>query len=180
MPETWGCWHAAVNNSKRSGRRGKRLKKSQNILPGCWETSLSPLLSSILLTWSSNKRYQSHLFSWFVCSVAKARLKEKALINFLYMRKCGKILVSAGTELNSGCRRVCIFNAAFLQVTKIVPHSATLIIWVITTDSHSWCLDPAPTVLSWHSNATSNDNEKHGGCYSTFSPAVSQGPYSCD
>lgn len=172
----WGCCCAAVNSSKRTGRRVKRPKekKCQNIFPGCWEASLSPLLPSILLTWSSKKLHQSHLISWFVCS------KAKALINFLFMRRCEKILVSAGTDFNSGCTRVCIFNAALLQVTKIVPHSATLIIWVITTDSHSWCLDPAPAVLSWHSNATCNDNKRHGGCYSTFPPAVSEGPYSCD
>lgn len=84
---------------------------------------------------SSKKLYQSLLFSQFI--LAKVLLKEKTLINFLFIIRCEKILVSPGTELNSGCRRVCIFNGAVLQVTKIVPHSATLIIWVITTDSHS-------------------------------------------
>lgn len=63
------------------------------------------------------------------------------------------------TELSLGCTGVCVFNEPILQVTRIVPHSATLIIWVITTDS----LDSAPTALSWHSDVTSNDNEGHDG-----------------
>lgn len=86
-----------------------------------------------------NEILQETLSVSFVLLVyfSKSASEGKILINFLFIKRCEKILVSPGTELNSGCARVCIFNGAVLQVTKIVPHSATLIIWVITTDSRS-------------------------------------------
>lgn len=86
-----------------------------------------------------NKILQETLPVSFVPLVyfSKSISEGKALINFLFIKRCEKIFVSPGTELNSGYTGVCIFNGAVLQVTKIVPYSATLIIWVITTESHS-------------------------------------------
>lgn len=158
--------------------KGKETKEQGKLIHLSWVLGSLPVTSAAFHP--PSMILQETLSVSFVLSVClfkrKSTSEEKALINFLFMRRCEKILVSAGTELNSGCTRICIFHAALLQVTKIVPHSGTFIIWVIMIYSHSWCLDAAPAVLSWHSNATSNDNKRHGDCYSTFSPAVSEGP----
>lgn len=123
--------------SERNGRKVKRLKQKKK------SQHPSGVVGSLPLTPAAfhppDKTLQETLSVPFVLLVyfSKSAAEGKVLINFLFIKRCEKILVSPGTELNSGCTRVCIFNGAALQVTKIVPHSATLIIWVITTNSHS-------------------------------------------